>query len=60
MAGITEDYARRILLKAIAEDRAAELLNCLFDGGSVTLDAMTGNLSFASKDMLRQMWDTDE
>lgn len=35
---LTEHWARRILVHAILEDRAAELLTALFTGGSVTID----------------------
>jgi len=44
MTGIPESFARRILELAIAEGRAAEMLECLFDGGSVTVDASSGRL----------------
>jgi len=44
MTSIPESFARRILELAIAEGRAAEMLECLFDGGSVTVDANSGRL----------------
>lgn len=36
--------ARRIFQAALAEDRAAELLNCLFEDGTATVDFGTGKL----------------
>jgi hypothetical protein len=33
------------------------VLQCLFDGGSVTVDATTGGLVLASGEMLRDMID---
>ena len=35
---------RAVFLRAIAEDRCGELLDCLFDGGSASIDARTGEL----------------
>lgn len=52
---IPESLARRIFEKAIADERAGELLEALFDGGSVTLDARTGGLLIVSADVLGQM-----
>lgn len=52
---ISEAFARRIFRQAIIEGRAAELLDCLFDGGSVTVDPVTGKLVLATEDMLKQM-----
>jgi len=45
---ISEALAQRIFAQAIHEDRAAELLECLFDGGSATVDAITGKLVLIS------------
>jgi hypothetical protein len=41
---ISEDLARRIFEQAIAEQRAAELLEALFGGAAVTLDSVTERL----------------
>lgn len=51
---IGELMARAILQQAITEGRAAEFIECLFDGGSATVDAKTGKLVLASADMLKQ------
>ena len=50
-----EYLARAIFQAAINEERCAELMDCLFDNGSATVDAKTGKLVLASEDMLRQM-----
>ncbi len=50
-----EPLARAILRAAINEGRAAELLDCLFDGGSATVDAVTGQLVLASSDILKKL-----
>lgn len=47
-----EGFARAILMAAIKENRSAELLECLFDGGSATVD--NGTLVLATADMLDQ------
>jgi hypothetical protein len=52
---VPEDRARRIFTQAIAESRCSELLEALFNGGSVTVDANTGLLVIASADALAQM-----
>lgn len=44
MSGIPEEFARRILQKTLDEHRAGELLDALFEGGSVTIDAESGEL----------------
>lgn len=36
---MSEEMARRILEAAIREGRCAEFMDCLFDGGSATVDA---------------------
>jgi len=55
MTDIPESFARRILELAIAEGRAAETLECLFDGGSVTVDANSGRLCLVTAAQLRQL-----
>jgi hypothetical protein len=52
---ISEGFARRLFMQAVEEGRAAELLACLFDGGSATVDVVTGKLVLASADMLKQI-----
>lgn len=54
-----EAQAREILKQAIREDRCAELLECLFEGGSCTIDAKTGLLVLASADLLASLWNDD-
>lgn len=49
-----ENFAAFILLAAIREGRAAELLTCLFEGGSATVDP-DGKLVLASSDILKQL-----
>ena len=70
MTDIPESFARRILELAIAEGRAAEMLDCLFDGGSVTVDASSGRLCLMNAVQLtaepewitpaEDMWQDDE
>jgi hypothetical protein len=50
-----ETLARAIFMQAIREERCAELLHCLFDGGSATVDAVTGKLVVVSSDQLAAM-----
>jgi len=52
MQPISEDFAAAIFTKAIKEHKAAELLELLFEGGSVTLDHNTGDLVMISADLL--------
>jgi hypothetical protein len=51
---INEVLARRIFDQAIIEERCAELLEALFDGGSATVDLTTGRLVIVSADLLNQ------
>jgi hypothetical protein len=55
MSGIDEQLARAILAAAIVEGRSGELLDCLFEGGSATIDR-DGKLCLASAANLRGMW----
>jgi hypothetical protein len=48
-----DGLAERILRQALDEHRAAELLVCLFDGGSCTVDARSGRLVLVSGDHTR-------
>jgi hypothetical protein len=52
---ITEPYARSIFMLAIMENRSAELLDALFDGGSVTLDEDQRKLTIVSGAQLRAL-----
>lgn len=49
-----DPMARRMFQAALNEHRAGELLQCLFEGGSATVDA-SERLVLASGDMLNQM-----
>lgn len=51
-----DQLARGLFGAAKREDREGELLQCLFDGGSATIDAKTGKLVMANRDQLAQMW----
>lgn len=50
-----DTMATAIFRKAIAEGRCGEAMECLFDGGSVTIDIVTGELVLASSAALGQM-----
>jgi hypothetical protein len=50
-----DHMARAIFSTALMQNRAGEVLQCLFDGGSVTIDAKTGQLVMASAAQLKQM-----
>ena len=54
VAEITEAFAVRLFNQAIAERRAAELLECLFDGGSATIQP-DGKIALASADQLASL-----
>lgn len=47
-----DGIARAIFTRALDTDRAGELLGCLFDGGSVTIDARTDELVLLPADQL--------
>lgn len=51
---LTESYAAAILQTAIRDKRAAELLACLFEGGSCTLMA-SGELLLISGSQVKQI-----
>lgn len=53
-ATIEERAARRILLAAVDQGRAAEFLDAMRDGGSATVDA-AGMLVIISGDQLAQL-----
>jgi len=50
-----ESIAAEICRAAIREERAAEFLTCLFDGGSATVDALTRKLILVTGEQLKQM-----
>lgn len=52
-----EVAAKRILAQAIAEDRAAEFLEAMWDGGSATVDQTTGKLVIITGDQLMGLVD---
>lgn len=56
---MSEEFARAILLAAVRENRCAELLTTLFDGGSVTIDR-DGRLVFASAADLDSLFGGDK
>lgn len=49
-----EELARQIFQQAIAENRCAEVVQCMFDGGSVTIDA-SGQLAFISGEQVNAL-----
>lgn len=50
-----EDRAAAIFLAAIDERRASELLECLWAGGSATVDWQSGKLVLVDTDTLAQL-----
>lgn len=52
---LPEGMAREIFEAAIAEDRCGELLGCLFEGGSATVDAGTGKLVLLYASQIQQL-----
>jgi hypothetical protein len=50
-----ERLAEAVLIAALHEGRAGELLDCLLDGGSCTIDQVTGLLTLASRDQLASL-----
>jgi hypothetical protein len=54
-----ESFARIILETAIKENKAAALLECLFEGGSATVDAVTRKLVLISPGMLQALCQDD-
>ena len=50
---IPEALAKKILQTAIDEQKASNLLHCLFEGGSVTVDAETGKLVLMRSDLIQ-------
>jgi|JI10StandDraft_1071094.scaffolds.fasta_scaffold30338_11 hypothetical protein len=52
MSELPESLSQAILLAAIEENRASELLECMFNGGAPTIDRQTGKLVLATKEQL--------
>lgn len=50
---MNEATARRILQAALFENRAAALIDCLFEGGSCTVDP-NGDLVLISGELIQQ------
>lgn len=59
MSAFSEVAAAAILRTALAEERAGELMDCLFDGGSATVDAVTGELVLVGPEQLAAMAPAD-
>ena len=53
---LDENLAQRIFMAAVAEDRAAELMDALWEGAAPTVDMITGKLIIASKTQLDRMF----
>lgn len=51
---LNEPLARAILLTAVKEERAGELLSCLFEGGACTVDPETRRLILISADLIEE------
>lgn len=52
---IPEHVAKVIVRAALKEGRCGELLTCLIDGGSATIDATSGDLILADSEIIRQL-----
>ena len=50
-----ERLAVNLFQTAINRGQAGELLECLFDGGSATIDPVTGEIVMVTEDLLNQM-----
>lgn len=56
---VSENTARIIFQTAIDEQRASDLLHCLFEGGTATVDVETGKLVLMSANMLQALMQDD-
>jgi hypothetical protein len=56
---VSESVARLIFETAIAENRASDLLHCLFNGGTATVDVETHKLVLMTGDMLQALLHDD-
>lgn len=54
MAHQLDPMARAIFAVALQQDRCGEVLQCLFDGGSVTIDSKTDQLVMVDAGQLKQ------
>lgn len=54
MSGIPENLAAGILIRALYEQRAGELLDALMDGGMATVDAFDGHLVIVDGNVTRR------
>lgn len=54
---VSEEWARNMLLLAVKNGQAAELIHCLWEGGTFTLSPEPGNfrLVFLTKEMMDQV-----
>ena len=55
MYDLPESFCRQIVAAALAEERCSELLECLMEGGSCTVDATTHKLVLVGGNQIRQM-----
>lgn len=60
MSDSLDNLAVLLFTAAIKEDRCGELLECLFNGGSATIDFYTKKLSMISGETLSSFWEKDE
>lgn len=51
---VSEEWARNMLLLGIRNGQAAELVTCLWEGGTFTLDIENRKLAFLTKEMMDQ------
>jgi hypothetical protein len=54
-----EAFARRLFMAAISENRAGELLHCLFEGGAGTVDP-EGKLVLITRWQVEQMGSSNQ
>ncbi len=55
MTDVVESLAKYLFQTAIAEGRCADLLDCLWAGGSATVDHSTGKLVFVTSEQLAEL-----
>ncbi len=56
---VSETVAKTILQTAVDEERASDLLHCLFEGGTATVDVETGRLVLITANMLQALMQDD-
>ena len=54
---VPERIARAILSAAIQEQRCGELMDCLMDGGTATVDIANGTLSLIDSNVIQSFLD---